>query len=299
MPRKASTSRPAADPLGPVRTAARVGYRCSLLPNDLRLVLIVNQADDDLSTPLLATEQRQKAHYDAIAEAYERHAGDPYTLAYRRRFIDEPLLAGVDLEGRDVLEAMCGSGHSTGYLLERGARVTGLDVSPEVIARFREKWPQCRAVCDSILRSDLPDESYDVVVVVGGLHHLERVDEALIEIHRLLRPGGSLCFYEPHTGSLADRIRRRWYPRDSLFEESEAAIDIPLLKKEHADRFRVVRERYVGSVAYILVLNSLILRMPNLVKRLYSPVALWLERVLEPLLTRTFSCAVLSEWRRI
>jgi hypothetical protein len=39
--------------------------------------------------------------------------------------------------------------------------------------------------------------------------------------------------------------------------------------------------------------------MPNLVKRLYSPVALWLERVLEPLLTRTFSCAVLSEWRRI
>ena len=241
----------------------------------------------------------QGAHYDRIIELYEAHAADPWTQAYRRRFIDRPLLRGIELEGRAVLEAMCGSGHSTGFLLERGAHVTGLDVSEQAIEMFRTKWPACTAVAESILSPTLPDASFDVVLVVGGLHHVHpHADEAVAQVTRLLKPRGFLCFCEPHTGSLVDAVRRTWYLRDPMFETNEAAVNISALRSATAGRFDVISERYFGNVAHTLVLNSMVLRAPRWLKRLYSSPAMEIEALLNPILGRRLSCSVVCQWRK-
>ncbi len=177
--------------------------------------------------------QMQRAHYDRIAEQYQEHYGDFYSLQYRLRFINKPLFAGIDLEGKDVLEAMCGSGHTTEYLLSRGARVTGLDVSSRELGAFQRHWPDCASVCASILESGLPDNHFDCVAVIGGLHHLHpHLGEAVDEIHRTLKPGGYLCFAEPHKQSLPDLVRSYWYKHDQLFAHNEASIDLERLKKD-------------------------------------------------------------------
>jgi SAM-dependent methyltransferase len=241
----------------------------------------------------------QGAHYDRLIELYEAHATDPSTQRYRRRFIDEPLLRGIDLDGRTVLEAMCGSGHSTGLLLERGARVTGLDVSVQAIELFKSKWPRCDAVVESILAPTLADGSFDVVVVVGGLHHVHpHAGDAIARIWRLLRPGGFFCFSEPHAGSLVDLARRAWYARDPMFESNEAAVDIDALRLAAAPMFDVVSERYFGNVAHTLVLNSMVIRAPSWLKRLYAAPAMALEGVLNPVLGRRLSCSVSCQWQK-
>src|SRR6266581_1635280 len=67
---------------------------------------------------------------------------------------------------------------------------------------------------------DVEDGFFDAVFITGGLHHVHpNVAGAMAEIHRILKPGGWLCFYEPHTGSMADLVRRLWYRVDHLFEE--------------------------------------------------------------------------------
>jgi SAM-dependent methyltransferase len=242
----------------------------------------------------------QGAHYDRLTAVYEAHAMERSTQRYRRRFIDEPLMRGIPLEGKDVLEAMCGSGHSTGFLLGRGARVTGLDVSAEALQLFRTKWPSSEARVASILAPGLPASSFDVVLVVGGLHHVHpHVDEAVDQIWRLLKPGGYFCFSEPHTGSLMDVMRRRWYARDEMFESNEAAIDVQALRHKHAGKFDVVSERYFGNVAHTLVLNSMVLRVPLRVKRVYAGTAMGLERLLNPILGRRLSCSVTCQWRKL
>jgi SAM-dependent methyltransferase len=242
---------------------------------------------------------RQGAHYDRLIDLYEAHATHPATLRYRRRFIDEPLLRGIELDGREVLEAMCGSGHSTGLLLERGARVTGLDVSEQAMGLFQTKWPQCDAFVESIFASGRPAETFDVVVVVGGLHHVRpHVNEAAEEIWRLLKPGGFFCFSEPHTGSLLNVARRIWYARDPLFEANEGAIDVPALRRATATKFDVVNETYFGNVAHTLVLNSMVLRAPPELKRLYARPAMALERALNPILGRRLSCSVSCQWQK-
>jgi SAM-dependent methyltransferase len=241
----------------------------------------------------------QGEHYDRLISLYEDHATDPWTQAYRRRFIDEPLLRGIELEGRRVLEAMCGSGHSTGFLLERGALVTGLDVSAQAMELFRAKWPQCEAVVESILAPTLPPESFDVVVVVGGLHHVHpHVDEAIAQISRLLKPGGHFCFSEPHSGSIVNVLRRAWYVRDSMFESNEAAIDVSALRRAAEAAFEVKREWYFGNVAHTLVLNSMVLRTPRWLKRLYSRPAMTVEKLLNPVLGRRLSCSVACQWQK-
>jgi 2-polyprenyl-3-methyl-5-hydroxy-6-metoxy-1,4-benzoquinol methylase len=270
---------------------------------------VASTADDELTPPRPSAKVRQAvtqevanlqgAHYDRLIDLYEEHATEPSTQKYRRRFIDEPLLRGIELEGRAVLEAMCGSGHSTGLLLERGARVTGLDVSEQAIELFRAKWPQCEAVVESILASTLAPGSFDVVVVVGGLHHVHpHVEEAAEQIWKLLKPGGYFCFSEPHTGSLMNFARRLWYARDPMFESNEAAIDVEMLRQATETKFDVVTERYYGNVAHTLVLNSMVLRTPRWVKRLYAEPAMAAERLLNPVLGRRLSCSVLCQWRR-
>ncbi len=242
----------------------------------------------------------QARHFDEMAAKYAEHFGDTWSQKYRHRFINAPLLEDIELSGAEVIDAMCGNGETTGYLLEKGARVTGIDISREEIQNFRKSFPQCRGLCRSILTTGLDSDSFDCVVVVGGLHHLHpAVSDGIREIHRILKVGGHFCFAEPHRGSLPDRARRMWYRLDGLFAENEAAIDIAALKSEFSREFEVVKEDYSGNLGYLLVLNSMIFRIPVWAKPLYSPALLGIESILEKVQGKLLSCLALCQWRKV
>jgi SAM-dependent methyltransferase len=248
---------------------------------------------------LLASEQLQKLHYDRIAAEYEAHYSDASSTEYRRRFIYQPMFAGINLAGTRVLDAMCGSGQTTDYLLAHDAIVTGLDISTGVIDSFKVRWPTCQAERRSLLSSGFADNSFDCVTVVGGLHHIHpNVSEAVQEIHRILKPGGYFCFMEPHSGSLPDIVRRFWYKHDHFFSDNEAAIDLDSLQDEFDSRFTPSRVRYVGNIGFLLVLNSLIFRIPVRVKPLYSTALMALESAISRFQGKLTSCFVIAQWQK-
>lgn len=245
------------------------------------------------------SEALQQEHYDEIAVEYEAHYSDVYSSEYRKQFIYEPLFEGFSLSGMTVLDAMCGSGQTTEYLLSRNAEVTGLDISEEVMDSFRARWPNCAAFQRSLLRSGLPDDSFDCVVIVGGLHHIQpNVEAAIVEIHRLLRPGGYFCFMEPHSGSLPDLVRRFWYKHDRYFSNNEESINILDLERLFKSDFIFKRASYLGSLAFLLVFNSLIFRIPVAAKPFYSPLLMWLERLMSKLQGKRTSCFVVGQWQK-
>src|SRR2546423_2535271 len=132
------------------------------------------------------TADLQRAHYDRIAKQYELHYSDEWSQRYRALFINETLTRGLELQGREVLDAMCGSGQMSGHLVARGATVTGLDVSSEVIRQFRSKLPAARGVEGSIFQTEFADAQFDHIFIVGGLHHVHpNVDRAVEEIYRI------------------------------------------------------------------------------------------------------------------
>jgi len=247
-----------------------------------------------------ASERQQQEHYDRIAADYETHYSDEWSVEYRRRFIYEPMFDGLKLESMQVLDAMCGSGQTTSFLLERGASVTGLDISNEVVETFQSRWSGANVVKRSLLDSGLRDNSFDCVAVVGGLHHIHpNMKAAVREIHRVLKPGGHFCFMEPHGGSLPDLVRKVWYRFDRFFSNNEAAIDVDRLQKDFGDAFELKKVKYLGNIAFLLVLNSLIFRIPPRSKRFFAPLLMKLEPWLNKLQTKLTSCFVVTQWQKL
>ena len=253
-----------------------------------------------MSMPATNAEHDQKALFDRLAAQYELHYSDEWSLRYRDTFFYGPLFEGIDLSGKRVLEAMCGSVQTTMFLRARGAKVTGIDISSGQIEFFRQRWADCDAVCGSIFDTGFDDASFDCVVVVLGLHHLHpQLPKAIDEIHRILKPGGYFCFIEPHAGSMPDVLRKVWYRVDTaMFERNEGAIDLAQLEALNAARFRFVKTKYMGNAGYLLVLCSLILRIPVRLKKLYAPSLLKIEAIVERLQGKKLSCLAIGQWKK-
>lgn len=243
-------------------------------------------------------EKKQREHYNVLGHGYEAHYDDRWSKLYRKIFLVHPLLKGLNLKDKKILEAMCGSGQNTGFLQNAGAKVVGLDISDTMVGYFRRKWPSTDVICRSILDTGFENESFDGVLLMGGLHHLHpQVGAAINEIRRILKPGGFFCFFEPHTGSFFDRARAWWYKRDrSMFEENESSIDIHRLKDNFKNEFDFDFEKFGGGIAYMLVYNSLVFRVPLWLKKFYSLPLILLEWLLAPLFGEATTFYVLSRW---
>ena len=101
--------------------------------------------------------------------------------------------------GMRVLELGCGTGYFTRELARSGAEIVALDVSPELleIARANCSAPNVRYEIQNAYDLSYSDFVFDSVVGSSVLHHLE-IQDALREIYRVLKPGGTICFTEPN-----------------------------------------------------------------------------------------------------
>lgn len=103
-----------------------------------------------------------------------------------------------DWTGRDVLDLGCAGGFVSEALAERNARVTGIDPAADAInaARAHAETRGLTIRYDTGTGEALPyaNDSFDIVVCVDVLEHVESVPKTLDEIARVLRPGGLFCF---------------------------------------------------------------------------------------------------------
>jgi len=104
-----------------------------------------------------------------------------------------------------VLDYGCGQGEEATYLAKMGAQVTAIDISPVGIELTKER-AKLNGVGDRVnallMRCDpteFPSESFDVVHGFGILHHIG-LQTGMMEIKRLLKPGGRGLFFE-HMGN--------------------------------------------------------------------------------------------------
>lgn len=116
------------------------------------------------------------------------------------------------VEGKRVLDAGCGDGAYSLAAAERGARVTGVDLSDEMLAAARERsaergftvnWKQ-----GNILALPFPDSSFDLAVAITLLCLVPDPRGAVRELSRVLVPGGRLVIGELHRWSLWAMKRR-------------------------------------------------------------------------------------------
>lgn len=114
----------------------------------------------------------------------------------RERY-DRFLLSQVPAAAVDVLEVGCGLGRLTAALAGGTRQVVGMDVSPEMIERARQKARGRRVsfVCGDFAEHDFGARKFDCVISAATLHHM-REDAAVARMAALLRPGGRLVIHD-------------------------------------------------------------------------------------------------------
>ncbi|MET9572758.1 class I SAM-dependent methyltransferase [Streptomyces virginiae] len=136
--------------------------------------------------------------YDGFAEAYAAENENSLVNAHYER--PAVLALAGDVTGRRILDAGCGSGPLSAALRDRGALVTGIDVSAGMLALARRRLGDDAALYRVDLRDRLPfgDGEFDDVVASLVLHYLEDWGPTLAELRRVLRPGGRLIASVDH-----------------------------------------------------------------------------------------------------
>jgi ubiquinone/menaquinone biosynthesis C-methylase UbiE len=151
---------------------------------------------------------RQRAHYDAIAQAYEANLAYPHTRAYLS-YLDEALFTAIGERPLGTMaEVCCGLGEAVKLFAGRYNRAVAVDVSPAMLERAVRECGQASAtfVQGDATQLPLADQAFDTVVLLGGIHHVNDRARLFAEVARILKPGGRCIFREP----VSDFALWRW-----------------------------------------------------------------------------------------
>jgi 2-polyprenyl-3-methyl-5-hydroxy-6-metoxy-1,4-benzoquinol methylase len=145
--------------------------------------------------------------------------------------------------GADVLEIGAGHGELT-ERLRRNAHVTATDLSKRCVDELGARFEGCDDV--DVLQADVAalgtgGRTFDSVVLINVLEHIDDDAEALADLRALLKPGGRLCVFVPaFEGLYSDFDRRIGHRRRYRRAQLATAFDSAGL--------RVVDARYVNTV---------------------------------------------------
>ena len=151
-----------------------------------------------------------------------------------------------DIRGKTVLDFGCGTGENAVPLVKRGARVIGMDISPDLIALARKRLSdanlEARIEVGSAYDTGLPDESVDVIFCIALIHHLD-IARVVKEMLRVLARDGVVILQEPVRFSRTYSFLRSLLPA----HEDISQFEHPLTREELGaltEGFEVREPRY-------------------------------------------------------
>lgn len=140
----------------------------------------------------------------------------------------------VDLPAHPrIIELGCGAAHLSRKLLQRFAlsAVTGLEVDERQMTKNRLK-PQERLsfVQAGAQAIPAPDQSFDLALMLKSLHHvpLDLLEQALAEVHRVLRPQGLLYVSEPVFAGALNEVMRLFHDEEVVRAAALRALQAAL-----------------------------------------------------------------------
>lgn len=141
----------------------------------------------------------EKAGWERNAQVY-----DEVTLPLTGQAF-EPLLGCLGaLDGANLLEIASGTGRLASRAVERGAHVTGIDFSSNMVEVSRKACPHANFEVGDAEALRFEAGSFDAVLCCFGLLHMANPEKAIQEAARVLRPGGRYAYTvwtSPEAGS--------------------------------------------------------------------------------------------------
>ena len=111
----------------------------------------------------------------------------------RQWVLDRPMLAQVSAaKPETALDVGCGEGRFCRLMQDLGVKTTGLDPVPALIAKAKARDPLGTYVTGFAEQLPFSDNSFDAVVSYLSLIDIDNAETAILEMARVLKPGGHI-----------------------------------------------------------------------------------------------------------
>ncbi len=167
------------------------------------------------------SSQETEALFDGWAATYNEDVRRPTGLLVGYEESLHRAAAMISLAaGSDVLDVGIGTGAFARHLADDGARVSGVDVSGEMLARCRADHPNFALAMGSFLQIPHSDGRFDALVSSFAFHEVppEKRPVACAESARVIRSGGHICLLDIVFASPAalaeasEELHEQWDP---------------------------------------------------------------------------------------
>ena len=136
-------------------------------------------------------------HFSFLAPLYERF------IPPRN---PEKIIALANLTGKEnVLDAGGGTGRVSQFLVGMAGQIVVADQSYEMLQQARRK-EKLWLVCSETEDLPLANNTFDRIIMVDALHHVENQGKTTQELWRILKPGGCIIIEEPNIQSLGVKL---------------------------------------------------------------------------------------------
>jgi ubiquinone/menaquinone biosynthesis C-methylase UbiE len=231
-----------------------------------------------------SSEQADLGHLVRDPEAFKEHFSNVkyYSIQKSLEDYETAWLRERCQPGTRVLDYCCGSGENGILAAKCGATVVGIDISPEGITNAEEnaRTAGVGTLCtyEVMDGEDLkfPDNSFDVIVVYGALHHVD-LDRAMRECTRVLRPGGQMLALEALRHNPIIHAYRKLTPKLRTPWEVDHILGVPEIRHCRL-YFESVTTRYFHLVSLFAVpfrKTPLFVPLRNLLDRIDQFILRW------------------------
>lgn len=187
---------------------------------------------------------------------------DHWLMKVRRAIVRDTLSRYIDRKPKTVkvLDFGCGSGIFVQELAEARYHSYGVDISEEAIKFGKLQGRKNLEVLDSH-KVNFPDNTFDAVVTLDVLEHLEDEEWALKEMERILKPDGVLIVMVPayqFLWGVQDEVAHHYrrYTRPHLLKKIREATDLHTVRASYFNTFLFPPIAFVRLASHYLRLKK-------------------------------------------
>lgn len=206
----------------------------------------------------MQNKKAEKEFFDAFVQKGEY---DVFDERGTNRLLDElKKISRIDSNERlRILDVGCGTGAFTKRFAANGRDVFGVDISVKSAILAQTISPQCSFFAGDAEYLPFADNTLDVILLSGVLHHLPSMVETLTECFRTLRSGGCCMGFDPNGSNPAMWLyrssksplatRKGWTENERLLvrDQISSAFENAGFQKVIVNGITGVTYQYVGS----------------------------------------------------